>query len=163
MHWPTNVVYNGLDERGAQESHTLAFPCISGSSELSLEGPAGWSWPGNRAIVSLTSSHTASWDACFWLGWGRAFSLSPLQVVGSQARILYSDQKGRVAIAVAINQAIASGKIKVSEIACGASRRLHRHLFTRGFPTRTSCSHSSLPSPPLQPSEKAASTNTLTL
>nr|XP_021494958.1 urocanate hydratase isoform X2 [Meriones unguiculatus] len=33
-------------------------------------------------------------------------------VVGSQARILYSDQKGRVAIAVAINQAIASGKIK---------------------------------------------------
>uniref|UniRef100_A0A2K5F4H2 urocanate hydratase n=1 Tax=Aotus nancymaae TaxID=37293 RepID=A0A2K5F4H2_AOTNA len=33
-------------------------------------------------------------------------------VVGSQARILYSDQKGRVAIAVAINQAIASGRIK---------------------------------------------------
>ncbi|XP_037659365.1 urocanate hydratase isoform X1 [Choloepus didactylus] len=33
-------------------------------------------------------------------------------VVGSQARILYSDQKGRVAIAVAINRAIASRKIK---------------------------------------------------
>ncbi|XP_006169838.1 urocanate hydratase [Tupaia chinensis] len=33
-------------------------------------------------------------------------------VVGSQARILYSDQKGRVAIAVVINQAIACGKIK---------------------------------------------------
>ncbi|KAM6215479.1 urocanate hydratase [Rhynchocyon petersi] len=33
-------------------------------------------------------------------------------VVGSQARILYSDQKGRVAIAVAINRAIAHGKIK---------------------------------------------------
>ncbi|KAM4799846.1 urocanate hydratase isoform X2 [Urocitellus parryii] len=33
-------------------------------------------------------------------------------VVGSQARILYSDQKGRVAIAEAINQAIASGKVK---------------------------------------------------
>ncbi|XP_013369262.1 PREDICTED: urocanate hydratase isoform X3 [Chinchilla lanigera] len=33
-------------------------------------------------------------------------------VVGSQARILYSDQKGRVAIAVAINQAIANGNIK---------------------------------------------------
>ncbi|XP_059505682.1 urocanate hydratase isoform X2 [Stegostoma tigrinum] len=33
-------------------------------------------------------------------------------VVGSQARILYSDQKGRVKIAVAINQAIAAGKIK---------------------------------------------------
>uniref|UniRef100_A0A7M4FKU2 Urocanate hydratase n=1 Tax=Crocodylus porosus TaxID=8502 RepID=A0A7M4FKU2_CROPO len=33
-------------------------------------------------------------------------------VVGSQARILYSDQKGRVSIAVAINQAIAEGRIK---------------------------------------------------
>lgn len=98
------------------------------------------------------------------LGWG-AFSFSPLQVVGSQARILYSDQKGRVAIAVAINQAIASGKIKVSETACGASRRLHT-LFTQallgGFPSRTLGSHSSLPSPPLQPSEKAAPTSTLT-
>lgn len=44
---------------------------------------------------------------------GASSSLSP-QVVGSQARILYSDQKGRVAIAVAFNQAIASGKIKVT-------------------------------------------------
>lgn len=35
-------------------------------------------------------------------------------MVGSQARILYSDQKGRVAIAVAFNQAIARGKIKVT-------------------------------------------------
>ncbi|XP_053526245.1 urocanate hydratase isoform X4 [Artibeus jamaicensis] len=33
-------------------------------------------------------------------------------VVGSQARILYSDQKGRVAISVAFNKAIAHGKIK---------------------------------------------------
>ena len=33
-------------------------------------------------------------------------------VVGSQARILYSDQKGRVAIALAFNEAIASKKIK---------------------------------------------------
>ncbi|KAL8212604.1 UNVERIFIED_CONTAM: Urocanate hydratase [Gekko kuhli] len=33
-------------------------------------------------------------------------------VVGSQARILYSDQNGRVAIAVAINQGIAEGRIK---------------------------------------------------
>ena len=34
-------------------------------------------------------------------------------MVGSQARILYSDQKGRVAIAVAFNQAIARGELKV--------------------------------------------------
>uniref|UniRef100_A0A8C5Q5P9 urocanate hydratase n=1 Tax=Leptobrachium leishanense TaxID=445787 RepID=A0A8C5Q5P9_9ANUR len=33
-------------------------------------------------------------------------------VVGSQARILYSDQKGRVAIAVAINKEVASGHVK---------------------------------------------------
>ncbi|XP_053891308.1 urocanate hydratase [Malaclemys terrapin pileata] len=33
-------------------------------------------------------------------------------VVGSQARILYSDQKGRVSIAVAINRAIAEKRIK---------------------------------------------------
>ncbi|XP_023661226.2 urocanate hydratase [Paramormyrops kingsleyae] len=32
-------------------------------------------------------------------------------VVGSQARILYSDQKGRVSIALAINSAIAKGKV----------------------------------------------------
>ncbi|XP_077054436.1 urocanate hydratase [Siphateles boraxobius] len=32
-------------------------------------------------------------------------------VVGSQARILYSDQRGRVSIALAINQAIAKGKV----------------------------------------------------
>lgn len=33
-------------------------------------------------------------------------------VVGSQARILYSDQRGRVSIAIAINRAIAEGRIK---------------------------------------------------
>lgn len=43
---------------------------------------------------------------------GQLSPFSP-QVVGSQARILYSDQKGRVAIAMAFNQAIARGKIKV--------------------------------------------------
>uniref|UniRef100_A0A8C9YPB5 Urocanate hydratase n=1 Tax=Sander lucioperca TaxID=283035 RepID=A0A8C9YPB5_SANLU len=32
-------------------------------------------------------------------------------VVGSQARILYSDQKGRICIALAINQAIADGRV----------------------------------------------------
>ncbi len=35
-------------------------------------------------------------------------------VVGSQARILYSDQQGRVAIAKAFNQAVAAGRVKVS-------------------------------------------------
>ena len=35
-------------------------------------------------------------------------------VVGSQARILYSDQEGRVKIALAFNQAVKDGKIKVN-------------------------------------------------
>ena len=37
-------------------------------------------------------------------------------VVGSQARILYSDQIGRVKIAQAFNQAVASGRLKVGSI-----------------------------------------------
>ena len=35
-------------------------------------------------------------------------------VVGSQARILYSDQQGRAAIAKAFNEAVAKGEIKAS-------------------------------------------------
>jgi urocanate hydratase len=35
--------------------------------------------------------------------------------VGSAARILYADQRGRVAIAVAINQAVKSGTLKVRD------------------------------------------------
>lgn len=45
-----------------------------------------------------------------------------LQVVGSQARILYSDQKGRTAIALAFNKAVADGQLKV-----GRSWRLLSH------------------------------------
>lgn len=33
-------------------------------------------------------------------------------VVGSQARILYSDQKGRISIAISINKAVATGQVK---------------------------------------------------
>ena len=36
-------------------------------------------------------------------------------VVGSQARILYSDQVGRVKIALAFNEAVATGKLKVRQ------------------------------------------------
>ena len=36
------------------------------------------------------------------------------QVVGSQARILYSDQEGRAAIALAFNEAVKTGLLKVS-------------------------------------------------
>ncbi|XP_077181476.1 urocanate hydratase [Paroedura picta] len=47
-------------------------------------------------------------DNIRWIEEARRHNL----VVGSQARILYSDQNGRVAIARAINQGIAEGKIK---------------------------------------------------
>ncbi|XP_015284860.1 PREDICTED: urocanate hydratase [Gekko japonicus] len=47
-------------------------------------------------------------DNIHWIEEARRHNL----VVGSQARILYSDQNGRVAIAVAINQGIAEGRIK---------------------------------------------------
>lgn len=36
------------------------------------------------------------------------------QVVGSQARILYSDQEGRIAIALAFNKAVAEKYLQVS-------------------------------------------------
>lgn len=39
-----------------------------------------------------------------------------VKVVGSQARILYSDQKGRISLAVAINRGIADGRIKVESL-----------------------------------------------
>ncbi|XP_026578922.1 urocanate hydratase [Pseudonaja textilis] len=48
------------------------------------------------------------YDNVRWIQEARRHNL----VVGSQARILYSDQKGRVAIAVAINKGIAEGRIK---------------------------------------------------
>lgn len=41
------------------------------------------------------------------------FCFNISQVVGSQARILYSNQTGRIAIAQAFNKAVASGKLKV--------------------------------------------------
>ena len=43
------------------------------------------------------------------------------QVVGSQARILYSNEEGRLEIALAFNKAIADGKIMVwlSVVSCG--------------------------------------------
>uniref|UniRef100_A0A8D0DGT0 Urocanate hydratase n=1 Tax=Salvator merianae TaxID=96440 RepID=A0A8D0DGT0_SALMN len=48
------------------------------------------------------------YDNIRWIQEARRHSL----VVGSQARILYSDQKGRIAIAVAINRGIAERRIK---------------------------------------------------
>nr|XP_020665943.1 urocanate hydratase [Pogona vitticeps] len=52
------------------------------------------------------------YDNIRWIQEARRHNL----VVGSQARILYSDQKGRVAIAIAINQAIAEGRIKAQVV-----------------------------------------------
>ncbi len=54
-----------------------------------------WSWIGGYGLIH---SH----------------GLIPIpQVVGSQARILYSDHNGRIGIAMAFNKAIADGRLKV--------------------------------------------------
>ena len=37
-------------------------------------------------------------------------------MVGSQARILYSNEEGRIAIALAFNKAVADGKLKVHNL-----------------------------------------------
>lgn len=39
-------------------------------------------------------------------------------VVGSQARILYSDQEGRVRLALAFNQAVRTSHLKVNQNCC---------------------------------------------
>lgn len=83
-----------------------------GSYWTLLERHSGCQGPCPTVEVPPTSPCTIrSWYCC--LCQLRRLSPFPSQVVGSQARILYSDQKGRVAIAVAINQAIACRRIKV--------------------------------------------------
>lgn len=54
------------------------------------------------------------------------------QVVGSQARILYSDQRGRIDIAVAFNKAIANKKIKVTLTCVLYSIPFHRTDYCMG-------------------------------
>lgn len=54
-------------------------------------------------------------------------NLSPFQVVGSQARILYTDAKGRASIAVAFNKAMKDGRIKVENDALNLAI-FSRHL-----------------------------------
>ena len=49
-------------------------------------------------------------DNCHWI---KEASHNKL-VVGSQARILYSDRDGRIALALAFNKAVADGKLHVS-------------------------------------------------
>ena len=40
------------------------------------------------------------------------------KVVGSQARILYSNEEGRIALATAFNKAVADGRLKVGLQSC---------------------------------------------
>ena len=43
----------------------------------------------------------------------KTLSPPPPQVVGSQARILYSNEEGRIAVALSFNKAVADGRLKV--------------------------------------------------
>jgi urocanate hydratase len=51
-------------------------------------------------------------DNCRWIREAGKHQL----VVGSQARILYANEQGRKAIALAFNKAIAEGKLKVGDV-----------------------------------------------
>ena len=51
-------------------------------------------------------------------------------VLKFQARILYSDQQGRVAIATAFNKAVAAGEIKVHSIYTKSQYNLHCTVFS---------------------------------
>ena len=51
-------------------------------------------------------------DNCHWIKEAGRNKL----VVGSQARILYSDRDGRIALALAFNKAVADGKLHVNVV-----------------------------------------------
>lgn len=87
---------------GPPQASRLELSHTSGSSTTSLEGTT---W--------LLADLSPKPPPCITRSPTCLFAPFSPQVVGSQARILYSDQKGRVAIAVAFNRAIARGKIKV--------------------------------------------------
>ena len=50
-------------------------------------------------------------------------------MVGSQARILYSDQEGRIAIALAFNKAVAEKKLKACALDTEFNTELHVHRY----------------------------------
>ncbi|XP_058023804.1 urocanate hydratase [Ahaetulla prasina] len=85
---------------------------VTAINKLSDQGMFFWDY-GNAFLLEAQRAANASvkqqyYDNIRWIQEARRHNL----VVGSQARILYSDQKGRVAIAVAINKGIAEGRIK---------------------------------------------------
>ncbi|XP_054831811.1 urocanate hydratase [Eublepharis macularius] len=84
--------------------------CTSGSPEdLAITDSIAKSVLEDAVLQEVSDSVKQQYhDNIRWIEEARRHNL----VVGSQARILYSDQKGRVAIAVAINQGIAEGRIK---------------------------------------------------
>lgn len=66
-------------------------------------------------VCSFICSSDLHPSVCRYVNWSRVVVLCvSLKVVGSQARILYSDQKGRIAIALAFNTAVSNGTLKVS-------------------------------------------------
>lgn len=94
----------GAGREGPPQAHRLkSYHTPRGAPQPALRGLSGCWWTCHPSCCL----HITKSPKCL-------FSTFSPQVVGSQARILYSDQKGRVAIAVAFNQAIARGEIKVT-------------------------------------------------
>ena len=70
--------------------------------------PRNWAelWPNLTNVWFLSCAVKSCWSCCRYI-----FVL--VQVVGSQARILYSNEKGRIALATSFNKAVADGRLKV--------------------------------------------------
>ena len=75
-----------------------------------------------HAPIHAFSSCSMRQRKCFQdnLQWIRAAQKHKL-VVGSQARILYSDHEGRIEIALAFNAAVRDGRLKVRLLAAASS------------------------------------------
>ena len=71
--------------------------------------PRNWAelWPNLTNVWFLSCAVRSCWSCC------RCYIFVLVQVVGSQARILYSNEKGRIALATSFNKAVADGRLKV--------------------------------------------------
>ncbi|XP_059799873.1 urocanate hydratase [Hypanus sabinus] len=90
---PFRWVCTSADPRDLAETDAIVTSILEGMmSEDGTEKPVKQQYSDNLKWIKQAANHKL--------------------VVGSQARILYSDQRGRIAIAVAINQAVATGRVK---------------------------------------------------
>ena len=54
-------------------------------------------------------------------------------MVGSQARILYANEEGRIAIALAFNKAVGEGRLKVDRYTCPSNYASYTYVHVAGL------------------------------